>query len=122
MLEKSKSSFLVGLCVGACLAVGVVCLQKSSGATSDQKPRHSGNHETGVDLNDEVVKEHLSRNLLFFGKEGSCAICSSHVVVIGLGGVGSRAAHLLLRSGVRKLTIVDFDQVKCTELPVCSQC
>lgn len=35
----------------------------------------------------------------------------SYVVIIGLGGVGSHAASMLLRSGVGKLLLVDFDQV-----------
>ena len=33
------------------------------------------------------------------------------MVVIGLGGVGSHAASMLLRSGVGRLLLVDFDQV-----------
>jgi len=36
---------------------------------------------------------------------------ASFVVVIGLGGVGSHCAHMLLRSGVSHLRLVDFDQV-----------
>ena len=32
-------------------------------------------------------------------------------MIIGLGGVGSHAAHMLLRSGVGRLRLVDFDQV-----------
>ncbi|MFO0622796.1 MAG: tRNA threonylcarbamoyladenosine dehydratase [Polyangia bacterium] len=39
---------------------------------------------------------------------------ASHVVVIGLGGVGSFAAESLLRSGVGRLTLVDFDRVCVT--------
>ena len=38
------------------------------------------------------------------------------VVVVGLGGVGSHAAHLLLRGGVRRLRLVDFDQVSLSSL------
>ena len=38
----------------------------------------------------------------------------SHVAVIGLGGVGSWAAEMLVRAGVGRLTIVDFDQVCIT--------
>jgi tRNA A37 threonylcarbamoyladenosine dehydratase len=33
------------------------------------------------------------------------------VVVVGLGGVGSHAAAMLLRCGVGKLRLIDFDQV-----------
>jgi tRNA A37 threonylcarbamoyladenosine dehydratase len=39
---------------------------------------------------------------------------SSHVVVVGLGGVGSFAAESLLRSGIGTLTLVDFDRVCVT--------
>lgn len=42
---------------------------------------------------------------------------ASYVVVIGLGGVGSHAANMLLRSGVGRLLLVDFDQVMLTEPP-----
>jgi tRNA A37 threonylcarbamoyladenosine dehydratase len=38
----------------------------------------------------------------------------SHVMVIGLGGVGSWAAESLARSGIGKLSLVDFDQVCIT--------
>lgn len=51
------------------------------------------------------------RNIQFFGFENQKKVVSSYVVVIGLGGVGSHAASMLLRSGVGKLLLVDFDQV-----------
>ena len=38
------------------------------------------------------------------------------VIVIGLGGVGSHAAQLLLRGGVRRMRLVDFDQVTLSSL------
>jgi tRNA A37 threonylcarbamoyladenosine dehydratase len=38
----------------------------------------------------------------------------SHVMVIGLGGVGSWAAEMLVRSGVGAVTLVDFDEVCIT--------
>ena len=41
------------------------------------------------------------------------------VIVIGLGGVGSHAAQLLLRGGVRRLRLIDFDQVRCSPQHVC---
>ena len=66
----------------------------------------------------------LSRNSLYFNGEGSSssdgggmpAIQSSHILVIGLGGVGSHAAHMLARSGVGYLRLVDFDQVTLSSL------
>lgn len=65
---------------------------------------------------DEVLAEQLTRNVQFFGLEGQRRIASSFVVVVGLGGVGSHAAHLLLRSGVGRLRIIDFDQVSLSSL------
>ncbi|KAG1334171.1 hypothetical protein COCNU_03G002900 [Cocos nucifera] len=61
-------------------------------------------------LKDEVVSEQLTRNIQFFGMESQQNVTKSYVVVIGLGGVGSHAASMLLRSGVGRLLLVDFDQ------------
>ena len=41
-------------------------------------------------------------------------LLGSHVMVLGLGGVGSWAAEALARSGVGRLTLVDFDLVCVT--------
>ncbi|THU47344.1 hypothetical protein C4D60_Mb09t14500 [Musa balbisiana] len=70
----------------------------------------------GFDLEDEVVCEQLTRNIQFFGIEFQQKVSQSYVVVIGLGGVGSHAAAMLLRSGVGRLLLVDFDQVSLSSL------
>lgn len=67
-------------------------------------------------LMDEIVSEQLTRNIQFFGLEHQAKVTSSYVVVIGLGGVGSHAASMLLRSGVGRLLLVDFDQVSVSSL------
>jgi tRNA threonylcarbamoyladenosine dehydratase len=46
-----------------------------------------------------------------FGLTGAGRIRQSHVAVVGVGGVGSWAAESLARSGVGKLSLIDFDQV-----------
>ncbi|THG21877.1 hypothetical protein TEA_021217 [Camellia sinensis var. sinensis] len=76
------------------------------------------NHERpNVDLlKDEIVSEQLTRNIQFFGIESQQKVSASYVVVIGLGGVGSHAASMLLRSGVGRLLLVDFDQVSLSSL------
>ncbi|KAL6001275.1 hypothetical protein ACLOJK_007007 [Asimina triloba] len=43
-------------------------------------------------------------------------LTESFAVVIGLGGVGSHAASMLLRSGIGRLLLVDFDQVSVSSL------
>ncbi|GKD22636.1 tRNA threonylcarbamoyladenosine dehydratase, partial [Tanacetum coccineum] len=67
-------------------------------------------------LKDEIVSEQLTRNIQFFGFEAQKKVTASYVVVIGLGGVGSHAASMLLRSGVGRLLLVDFDQVSLSSL------
>lgn len=46
-----------------------------------------------------------------FGAPGAERIRAAHVVVVGLGGVGSWAAEGLARSGVARLTLIDLDHV-----------
>jgi tRNA A37 threonylcarbamoyladenosine dehydratase len=46
-----------------------------------------------------------------YGVEGSQRIFDAHVVVVGIGGVGSWAVEALARSGVRRLTLIDLDHV-----------
>ena len=53
----------------------------------------------------------ITRNIQFFGFESQQKVTASYVVVIGLGGVGSHTTSMLLRLGVGKLLLVDFDQV-----------
>ena len=53
----------------------------------------------------------LSRSQLMVGDEGLQKLANSHVMVVGLGGVGSYAAEFVARSGVGTMTIVDGDTV-----------
>jgi len=46
-----------------------------------------------------------------YGMAGADRIFDAHVVVIGIGGVGSWAVEGLARSGVRRLTLIDLDHV-----------
>ena len=46
-----------------------------------------------------------------YGAQGAARIRAAHVVVIGLGGVGSWTAEALARSGVAQLTLVDLDHI-----------
>jgi sulfur carrier protein ThiS adenylyltransferase len=43
-------------------------------------------------------------------------LAASSVAIIGCGGLGSNAAAMLLRSGVRTLTLIDFDRVEESNL------
>ena len=46
-----------------------------------------------------------------YGVEPAGRIRQAHVVVVGIGGVGSWAAEALARSGVRRLTLIDMDHI-----------
>ncbi|WP_076590208.1 HesA/MoeB/ThiF family protein [Vibrio ostreicida] len=50
------------------------------------------------------------------GESGQVALGSSHVLIIGCGGLGSAASLYLAASGVGKLVIVDDDQVELSNL------
>lgn len=56
----------------------------------------------------------LSRTELLIGKNALQKLSQSHVMVVGLGGVGSFAAEFIARSGVGKMTIIDGDVVDPT--------
>lgn len=56
----------------------------------------------------------LSRTELIVKSPGIERLNQSHVLVVGLGGVGSFAAEFLARSGIGKMTIVDGDAVDPT--------
>jgi tRNA A37 threonylcarbamoyladenosine dehydratase len=54
----------------------------------------------------------LSRSELLVGKDGIEKLNQAHIMVIGLGGVGSYAAEAIARAGVGTMTIVDGDVVQ----------
>lgn len=46
-----------------------------------------------------------------YGSDGAKKIRAAHVVVVGLGGVGSWAAEALARSGIARLSLIDLDHI-----------
>lgn len=53
----------------------------------------------------------LSRSALLVGDQGINVLQGKHVLIVGLGGVGSFAAEFICRSGIGEMTIVDGDVV-----------
>ena len=51
-----------------------------------------------------------------FMEKPALAIMKSHVMVIGIGGVGSWAVEALARSGIGELTLVDMDVVAASNI------
>ena len=56
------------------------------------------------------------RTEMLVGKNGISKLKNSHVVVIGIGGVGGYVCVMLARAGVGELTIMDFDKVDETNI------
>lgn len=53
----------------------------------------------------------FQRSAMLLGEKAQAALESSRVILFGVGGVGSWCAEALVRSGIRRLTIVDSDVV-----------
>lgn len=60
---------------------------------------------------DGLTERRFSGLSRLYGPAGAARIRASHVVVVGLGGVGSWAAEALARSGVARLTLIDLDHI-----------
>jgi tRNA threonylcarbamoyladenosine dehydratase len=56
----------------------------------------------------------MERTSLLVGNKGLEKLNNAHVLIVGLGGVGSYAAEAIARSGVGKMTIIDGDTVDPT--------
>ncbi len=69
--------------------------------------------QNGTEVHLQNMKDFswLSRTELLVGRPALEILSQSHVLVLGMGGVGSFAAEFIARSGVGKMTIVDGDTV-----------
>jgi tRNA A37 threonylcarbamoyladenosine dehydratase len=65
--------------------------------------------------NAEVIPADLERRFgglaRLYGAAGARRIRAAHIVVVGVGGVGSWAAEAAARSGVARLTLIDLDHI-----------
>ena len=68
-------------------------------------------------MNDEHLLRY-SRQIMLpqIDVEGQQKLGNAHVLIIGMGGLGSPAAMYLTAAGIGTLTLVDFDQVELTNL------
>ena len=53
---------------------------------------------------------------MLWGPEGQEKLAKAHVILFGLGGVGSYTAECLARSGIGELTLVDSDLVSVSNI------
>ncbi len=62
------------------------------------------------------MENQFLRNEMLWGRSAQQRLAGSHVILFGLGGVGSYAAECLARSGIGELTLVDQDTVGLSNL------
>ncbi len=64
-----------------------------------------------ISPNEDGIQRRFSGLQRLYGVVGASRIRQAHVVVVGIGGVGSWAAEALARSGVARLTLIDMDHI-----------
>lgn len=60
---------------------------------------------------EELDQRRLAGVSRLYGEESFKKFANAHVVVVGLGGVGSWAAEALVRSALGEITLIDFDHI-----------
>jgi len=64
----------------------------------------------------ELDRYHRQLLIPEFGEEGQERLKNSHVIVIGIGGLGCASATYLTAAGVGHITLIDFDVVELSDL------
>ncbi|MFC2129347.1 ThiF family adenylyltransferase [Bacteroidota bacterium] len=67
-------------------------------------------------MKDNEFPSWMERTVQLLGPEKMQRLQQSHVLVAGLGGVGSVAAESLARAGVGEFTIIDNDQIQASNI------
>lgn len=112
MQRDSRTIFAAALVGGAVSALVTWCSLNYWKSSQFEKLRNSEITEYPADIKEELT----SRVKSFFGDHGQKKLSESFVIVVGLGGVGSHCANMLVRSGVGRVRIIDFDQVTLSSL------
>ena len=99
---------LGGLAVGA---VGATYLHKCMGNRVSERVQQ-GKRVIAGEGEEELQQEQFKRNIQFVGEDEFAKLANAKIVIVGIGGTGSHAAHLLARTGVQHLRLIDLDQVR----------
>jgi tRNA A37 threonylcarbamoyladenosine dehydratase len=62
------------------------------------------------------MDDFFARSAALLGEKGMESLRTKHVIIFGVGGVGSFAAEALIRTGLTHLTIVDGDTVQASNI------
>lgn len=83
----NKSEFLyifIGTVIGASLTFSYFTYQYTKLKKNQIKSKKQNNTNHNF-LQDKIVREHLTRNIQFFGESSQAIISNSFVIIIGLG-------------------------------------
>jgi molybdopterin/thiamine biosynthesis adenylyltransferase len=61
-----------------------------------------------------MTDSRFDRNIRFFGKEGQQKLAEAHVVIVGVGGLGTHVVQQLALLGVGSLTLIDDEEIDVT--------
>ena len=101
-LTRSNNYYAVfaGFVAGSVVTLLGVWLNSANTATAttprQRKDRHNSNKNDAVNLPPGIREEQLSRHTLYFGQDGMERLKDASIVVVGVGGVGSHIAHMVL--------------------------
>jgi len=93
-------------------------MQKYCGCIFSEKERyeHSQNPKPRSPVSDSPVPSFFQRLTLLTGTDVLEKLKQTNVIIFGAGGVGSWCAEALVRSGVGKIGIVDYDTVNASNV------
>lgn len=119
MSRPSIGNLWVAVIATAALTAGAMelfHLYKEKLQSDTKAVQSKDNKSQPREYSEELIREQLARNYTFLSEEGMEKVRNQHIVVVGAGGVGSWVATMLVRSGVGKIRIIDFDQVSLSSL------
>lgn len=90
----------------------VIAQQKNKNKGGQTKSDTDKYHQ----YDEQFIRQSLKNNVEFLGENTIEKLSNQYVVVVGAGGVGSWVVNSLVRSGCRKIRVVDFDQVSLSSL------
>ncbi|CAI5014820.1 BTE_HP_G0192570.mRNA.1.CDS.1 [Saccharomyces cerevisiae] len=90
----------------------VIAQQKNKNKGGQTKSDTDKYHQ----YDEQFTRQSLKNNVEFLGEDTIEKLSNQYVVVVGAGGVGSWVVNSLVRSGCRKIRVVDFDQVSLSSL------
>ena len=92
----------------------VIAQQKNKNKGGQTKSDTDKYHQ----YDEQFIRQSLKNNVEFLGEDTIEKLSNQYVVVVGAGGVGSWVVNSLVRSGCRKIRVVDFDQVSLSSLNI----